>query len=202
MVRLLRLLSLAALAAALSGCATGFLLDTQVQSYSQLPAIPAQATYRFERLPSQQGDAQQTTLELIADPALQRAGLRRDDANPQYSVQVAARTQQVLSPYASPYGWGWGGWNMGYGWAGRGSAFGLGFGGPWPAWDSYWFQRDVSVIVRELPGNRVVYETSAFNSGPWYDSRSVLPAMFEAAMQGFPNPPAGPRRVDIQVGQR
>jgi hypothetical protein len=29
----------------------------------------------------------------------------------------------------------------------------------------------------------------------------VLPAMFDAAMQGFPTPPAGPRRVDIQVGR-
>jgi hypothetical protein len=28
----------------------------------------------------------------------------------------------------------------------------------------------------------------------------VFPVMFEAAMQGFPNPPAGPRRVDIRVG--
>jgi hypothetical protein len=28
----------------------------------------------------------------------------------------------------------------------------------------------------------------------------VLPVMFEAAMQGFPNPPPGPRRVDIRVG--
>ena len=73
---------------------------------------------------------------------------------------------------------------------------------PWPAWDSYWFRREVSVIVRELPSNRVVYETSALNDGPWYDSGAVLPAMFDAAMQGFPNPPPGPRRVDIQVGAR
>jgi hypothetical protein len=24
--------------------------------------------------------------------------------------------------------------------------------------------------------------------------------MFQAAMQGFPNPPPGPRRIDIQLG--
>jgi len=46
-----------------------------------------------------------------------------------------------------------------------------------------------------------VYETHASNDGPWLDNRTVLPAMFEAAMQGFPNPPPGPRRVDIQVGR-
>ena len=203
MDRLLRLLTLALVAAALAGCATGFKLDNQVQSFSALPALPAQPTFRFERMPSQQGDPHQTTLELMADPALHRAGLRRDDASPQYSVQVAGRSQQVLSPWASPYGWGWGGWNAGFGgWGGRGAAWGLGFGGPWPAWDSYWFRREVSVIVRELPSNRVVYETSALNDGPWYDSGAVLPAMFDAAMQGFPNPPPGPRRVDIQVGAR
>lgn len=203
MDRLLRLLALALVAAALSGCATGYLLDTQVQSFSALPALPAQPTYRFERLPSQQGDPNQTTLELLADPALQKAGLRRDDANPQYSVQVAGRSQQTLSPWASPYGWGWGGWNVGLGgWGGRGAAWGVGFGGPWPGWDSYWFHREVSVIVRDLASNRVVYETSAINDGPWYDTGAVLPAMFDAAMQGFPNPPPGPRRVDVQVGAR
>ena len=57
------------------------------------------------------------------------------------------------------------------------------------------------MIVRELPTHRVVYETHAVNDGPWLDNRAVLPAMFEAAMQGFPNPPAGPRRVDILVGR-
>jgi hypothetical protein len=58
----------------------------------------------------------------------------------------------------------------------------------------------VSVVVRDLGNQQVVYETRASNDGPWGDSRTVLPAMFEAAMQGFPNPPAGPRRVDIRVG--
>jgi hypothetical protein len=77
----------------------------------------------------------------------------------------------------------------------------LGIGGPFPRADSYWFHREVSVVVRDLGSNRVVYETHAVNDGPWLDNRSVLPAMFDAAMQGFPNPPAGPRRVDIQVGR-
>jgi hypothetical protein len=203
MDRLLRLLALALLGAALAGCATGFVLDNQVQSYSTLPALPAQATYRFERLPLQQADPNQTTLELLADPALQKAGLRRDDANPKYSVQVAGRAQQVLSPWASPYGWGWGGWGgWGYGWGGRGTAVGLGFAGPWPAWDSYWFHREVSVVVRDLATNQVVYQTSAISDGPWYDNGIVLPAMFDAAMQGFPTPPPSPRKVNIQVGAR
>ncbi|RYZ06732.1 MAG: DUF4136 domain-containing protein, partial [Comamonadaceae bacterium] len=153
-------------------------------------------TYRFERLPSQQADPTQTALEALADSALHRVGLRRDDASPRYSVQVTARTARMLSPYADPWdSWG-GGWGMGFG--GRGMGFG--FGVPFGRMESPWFQREVSVLVRELASNRVVYETRASNSGPWLDNRTVIPAMFDAALQGFPNPPQGPRRVDIQVG--
>ncbi|HEX7891001.1 MAG TPA: DUF4136 domain-containing protein [Ramlibacter sp.] len=198
MVRSVRLLFAAAsVLALLSGCASTYLLDNQVQSFSQLQGVPAQTGYRFERSLSQQVDPAQQALEALADPALHKAGLRRDDAQPRYSVQVAARTERRLSPYGDPWDrWG-GGWGLGFG----SRHWGLGFGGPWPRTDSYWFHREVSVVVRELASNRVVYETHAVNDGPWLDNRSVLPAMFEAAMQGFPNPPAGPRRVDIQVGR-
>jgi len=188
----------AAAASMLAGCANTYLLDNQVQSFSQLPALPAQPTYRFERSLSQQQDPAQPALEALADPSLYRAGLRRDDSAPRFSVQVSARTEQVLSPYADPYWgpWGFGGWGVGFG--GRHGA--IGFGGPFPRADSYWFRREVSVVLRELPANRVVYETHAVNDGPVLDNRVVLPAMFDAAMSGFPNPPPGPRRVDIQLG--
>lgn len=199
MARIARFFLAAFSVAALAGCATGYLLDNQVQSFSQLQAVPAQPTYRFERALSQQADPAQQALEALADPALHKAGLRRDDAAPRYTVQVSARTDRTLSPYYDPWDrWGWGGWGIGFG----GPHVGIGLGGPWPRADSYWFHREVSVIVRELASNRVVYETHAVNDGPWLDNRTVLPAMFDAAMQGFPNPPAGPRRVDIQVGRR
>jgi hypothetical protein len=198
MVRIARFLAAFAAALVLTGCATSYKLDNQVRSFSQLPAMPAQPSYRFDRSLSQQVDPAQQALEALADPALHKVGLRRDDSAPRYSVQVSARTERTLSPYADPWGpWGWGGWGLGF----HGRHMGLGFGGPWPRTDSYWFHREVTVIVRELPTNRVVYETHAVNDGPWLDNRAVLPAMFEAAMQGFPNPPAGPRRVDILVGR-
>lgn len=200
MARIARFVFAACVAVFLAGCATGYRLDNQVQSFSHLQGLPAQPTYRFERSLSQQADPAQQALEALADPALHKAGLRRDDANPRYSVQVAARVNRTLSPYYDPWdGWGWGGgWGVGL----SGRHMGIGFAGPWPRADSYWFQREVSVIVRELATNRVVFETRAVNDGPLLDNRVVLPAMFEAAMQGFPNPPAGPRRVDIQVGAR
>jgi hypothetical protein len=193
---LMRLLGSTLLAVgALSGCASTYLLDNSVQSFSQLTALPAQPTYRFERLPSQQAPAQ-TQLEAMADGALHKAGLRRDDANPRYSVQVSGQLQRVLSPWADPWdGWGWGAFGVGH----RG--LGFGFMGPFPRMESPWFQRDVAVIMRELPSNRVVYETRAMNAGPWMDSAAVFPAMFEAAMHGFPTPPPGPRLVNVQIGR-
>ena len=188
----LRLLGLAlAFSLLLSGCASTYVLDNTVQSFSGLAALPAQPTYRFERLPSQQAPAQ-AQLEGLADAALHKAGLRRDDANPRYSVQVTARLQPVLSPWADP-------WDIGWGFGGRRRGFGFGFGSRFSTMESPWYHREVSIIIRELSSNKVVFESSAANDGPWSNSPAVFPAMFEAAMQGFPNPPTGPRQVNIQI---
>jgi hypothetical protein len=181
--------------ALLSGCATSYVLDNSVQSFSSLPALPAQPTYRFERLPSQQAP-DQAVLESMADPALNKAGLRRDDSNPRYSVQVSARIQPVLSPWADPWDtWGWGGFGRYH----RRFGYGFGLGSRLSSMESPWYHREVAVIIRELAGNRVVFESRAGNDGPWSSNASVFPPMFEAAMHGFPNPPAGPRVVNITV---
>lgn len=187
--RLLPLLVLAA--AGLSGCATSYVLDNSVQSFSTLAAVPASPSYRFERLPSQQQFQFQGQLEAMADPALFKAGLRRDDAAPQLSVQVTARVQRARSPWADPWdGWGWRhGWGR-HGW----------LGSPFPRMEQPWFHREVGIVMRDLPTNRVVYETHAVNDGPWGDHATVFPAMFEAALQGFPNAPAGARQVNVRVG--
>jgi len=189
----LRLLGLALVAAwLLSGCATGYLLDNDVRAFSSLPTLPAQATYRFERLPSQQ-EPGQAQLEAMAASALQKAGLRRDDANPRFTVQVSGAIHRILSPWSTNWSHGaWGGPLRHH--------FGIGGTGLSGMDEPYWYRREVSVILRELPSNRVVFETHGVNDGPWVDDQAVFGAMFQAAMQGFPNPPPGPRRVDIQVG--
>lgn len=185
-------------AAALSGCATSYVLDNSVQSFSGLTALPAQPTYRFDRLPSQQAFQFQSQVEAMADPALFKAGLRRDDSAPQLGVQVTARVQRALSPWTDPWD-GWGGWG---GWGGRWGRWGGGFGvgGSFPRMEQPWYHREVGIVVRDLPTNRVVYETHAVNDGPWSDNATVFPAMFDAAIQGFPNAPAGARRVTVKVG--
>ncbi|MEJ7928601.1 DUF4136 domain-containing protein [Ramlibacter sp. AN1015] len=191
-------------AAFVSGCATGYRVDAAVQSYSALQGLPASPTYRFEWLPSQRGP-EQAQLAALADQALFQAGLRRDDASPRFAVQVDVSGQRILSPWADPWYGGWGGWGGGWGLgvgANRGIGIGLGFGAPFfPRPEPPWYHREVRVLVRDLSANQVVYESRAVNEGPWADSGAVLSAMFQAAMQGFPNPPQGVRRVDVQIGQ-
>lgn len=192
---------------ALTGCSTIRLVDTDVRSYAIPPVLPVGASYRFDRLPSQQSpvDAQQQTqLETLLQPVLAKAGLRRDDAAASYSVQVSVDIK--VSPYAPwdrpAFGWGPGfhlGWSLhrGNGRFGRHhplmgwSAFGM------SELPYYWYQ--VSLLIRRLDNAQVVYETHAAHDGRWADSEVVLPAMFEAALQGLPNPPQGVRHINIEI---
>lgn len=180
---------------ALGGCATSYTVDNRVQSFSELAAAAPAVTYRFERLPSQQQRPRQAELEAMADAALLQAGLRRDDTNARYTVQVAAHVHAELSPWADPF-WGRPGWRWGFGYTHGWRHARVGVWGP-P--EPPWYRREVSVVVRELASNKVVYESHAVNDGPWATSPKVLSAMFQAAMQGFPAPPAGPRQVNITV---
>lgn len=191
------------LAASLTGCATSWVVDSDVKSFSSIGTVAPGATYRFDRLPSQQADgARQESLEAMAGAALDKVGLRRDDARPQYTAQIGARVTAGLSPWADPwlYNGPWGYGYGGYGYYGRRWYGGGWYGGPVfapPA--NPWYEREVSIVLREAGSNRVVYETRARNDGPYTSSAAILPVMFQAALQGFPNPPQGERRVNIEL---
>jgi hypothetical protein len=194
-----------ATAAALSGCATRWVVDNDVDTFSKIAAMPAEPSYRFERLPSQQVDeAAQQQLEAMATPALERAGLRLGGTAARYTVQINARVSAELSPWADPWMFGgpWGGgWNAGVGLGWRYRGYGAyGYGTPFPQPSNPWYAREVSVVMRELPGGQIVYESHARNDGPYNISTRIFPVMFEAAMQGFPNPPTGTRRINIELG--
>ncbi|MDM0024747.1 DUF4136 domain-containing protein [Variovorax saccharolyticus] len=211
-----KILAVLLAATALSGCATRWVVDSDVRTFSSMAGVPAGATYRFERLPSQQvEEATQQQLEAMAGAALDGVGLRRDDAAPQLSALIGARVSAELSPWADPWlvggpwfgpgpGWGCAGaWGCGRGWGGWGGPRGW-YGGGWygPAFGpppTPWFAREVSIVLRELPSNRVVFETHARNDGPYSNSATILPVMFQASLQGFPNPPLGVRRVNIEI---
>lgn len=91
-------------------------MDSQVQSWSTLRALPVPPTYRLEKLPSQQStDKAFASIEALAHQALQRAGLQRDDAAARLrrckSACAPARPCPTGPRYPPLWGWGpgWGG---------------------------------------------------------------------------------------------
>jgi len=180
----------------LTGCTGVRLVDSQVNSFAPKP-IPPGASYRFERLPSQQAqEPAQAQLEAMAEQALAKVGLKRNDNMPGYSVQVTVRQRMESYSIDSPrFGWSLG-WMVGGGQVmlgNRHSALFPGLG----AQPNHW--REVTLVLRELATQAVVFESRASHDGPWSDSQAVVPAMLDAALQGFPNPPSGTRQVGVEI---
>jgi hypothetical protein len=194
----------------LFGCSTVRMVDSQVAAFSKIDALPAAASWRFERLPSQQNltDSQATRqlkLEALATEQLAKIGFKplpeREGAAAQYSVQVSSRIQRLdRGPFDESFGV-WGG--FGHGLIGRDyhvSATGRLIYVPiFPPSQPPWYVREVGLILRDTADHRVVYETKAQHEGRWADDEAVLPAMFAAALQGFPKPAEGKRMVNIEI---
>ena len=187
----------------LGGCASTRVVESDVNSFARwTPAPPAPgSSYRFERLLSQQQpDAPQARLENLAQVALARVGLQHNPQAAAFSVQISASSQPVLRsrwdggayPFGSPNIFIGGG-------SGSGVGVGFGFGFPLGGMDTPLYRREVGVVMRELRSNQTVYETRAVSQEPWQDTDPVLAVMFDAALRGFPVPPAGPRRVNIEI---
>lgn len=177
-----------------TGCTSVRLIDSQVNSFAP-QVIAAGSSYQFERLPSQLADpVNQARLEKLAEQALGKVGLKRQNGS-LLRVQVTAVQRQENTVNQSGVGIGWGlGWVVGHGELSVGSRGTL---LPWlETQTSYW--RQVSLIIRNAAG-AVVFESHASHDGIWADSDAVLAAMLDAALQGFPTPPAGVRRVNIEI---
>ncbi|MDH3460720.1 MAG: hypothetical protein OEM00_07020, partial [Burkholderiaceae bacterium] len=70
-----------ALGVALLGCGTTRLIDADVSTFGSWPAGRVPGSFTFERLPSQQAQAQQQQeLEAAALPALEQAGFKAVDS--------------------------------------------------------------------------------------------------------------------------
>ena len=205
MKRLLAALSLLLL---LVGCGGMRVIDSQVLAISTLPANAPPMTgvrYRFERLPSQARQAGAEQSEALAQEALAQVGLTRDDAAASYSVLLGMGVHPYLSdaggyPLSQPWHGvarpgGYGSIMLGGGTGG--SMMGFGMGMRFPPSTSYRYE--VSLLLRDLRNGQVVYETRAVHFGPWSDTRNILPAMFQAALKDFPNPPAGGRNINIEI---
>jgi hypothetical protein len=202
-------LAMAALALSLlTGCASVRLIDSDVVSVAAVPAgMNLQgAKYRFERLPSQVHNPEAGLAEQQAQTAMTAVGLVRDDAGASFSVLVGFNgTQYLADPWGRPLGTGWtpyGSVAIGSGFGGGfGSHVGLGMGMGMRFAPPTHYRREVSVIMRELKSGQVVYETRASHAGPWRDSVPIFATLFQAALANFPNPPAGLRRVNIELSR-
>jgi hypothetical protein len=198
MMRLLTLLSAALL---LAGCSGMRLVESQVRATAATPtsgtAIASGATYRFERLPSQTDAVETDSIEAIAEAELTEVGLVRDDKTARYSVQITTRMETFLvddwgRPYSGRYT---GSIMIGNGGFYGGPMFGMGMRFPPPSQ----YRHEVTLLLRDLQGNQVVYETRATHEGPWNDRYNILRATLAAALKDFPDPPTGPRRVKVEI---
>lgn len=195
------LLAIFFLALGLTGCGSMRLVETEVKAVTAQPAgqpIAAGSRYRFERLPSQANELRTGQVEAIAEAALGQAGLVRDDTAARYSVQINARMQSYLvDAWGHPIGSSGTFGEVMIGTGSMGGMFGLGMGMTFPPPTQY--RHEVSLLLRELSSGQLVYETRATHDGPWRDSDNILRALFVAALKNFPNPPAGTRRVKVEI---
>ena len=185
----LRLLAVCLMPLLLAGCALPRMIDSQVQSYvGSAPAI-RDASFRFDRLPSQQNNAgNQDQIEAFAQTALEQVGMVRSDAAPRYLVQVLLAVQTVRNPYYRP----------------PRPRLVLGADGriyeEWPIFmnmETPWFRHSVKVLLRDTGSGQVAYETTAVFDGPWADTVNLLPPMLEAALKDYPQPVQ--RRVVVEL---
>ena len=185
---------LALAAALLAGCASTRAVDSAVQSYSTLTALPTPPTYRLELLPSQKAEAGSfSAIEAQAQESLQKVGLQRDDQTGGLIVQIGAQARYTspeywpYGPYGRPWAWGWGhrGWAMGGGWM-----------MDRPPTLQY---RAVSIVMRDAQTQKIVYETSASYEEVWSNDALIFGVLFDAALTGFPQPPAGARQIRTEI---
>jgi hypothetical protein len=204
--RLLGLGAMASLVALLPGCALLNQISVEVATFGAWPAGRAPGRYAFDRLPSQQADAAaQQSLEHAAALALAQAGFvaAASPAQAEVLVQLGGQRSRVLSPFSDP-------WTgplavgrrappapdrriHGTVAVGVGAGFGVGLGGQ----EVYERQQLLMLLVDRASRERLVeirIEHEARYSGPEY-----LPLLFGAGLQGFPDLPAGARRVTVQL---
>ena len=178
----------------LTACSSLRLVDSDVTAFSAWTAAPPGpgTRYQFERLPSQTAATQQDRIEALATTSLAKVGMALSPVGAAYSVQVLLSTEIVQRYSATGFG-GSGGFVFG---GGLGGSLGLSF--PIGVAEPY-FKRSVTILVRDLATQKVVFETRALHDSLGGDAFAVLPAMLDSALLGFPQPRAGTRRINVEV---
>lgn len=193
-----RLLAATALGAAalLAGCATLTTISTEVSSFGEWPAGRAPGSFAFERLPSQQAQAEQMqVLEDAARSALLQAGFTPavEGTPPDVLVQVGARSSRAdVQPWDDPLWWrgGFGYWRrpwLGPGWH------------PHPYSTPTRWEREVAVLIRDRSSGQPLFEARASSEGTLRLDPALLGAMFQAALKDFPQRGINPRTVRVPL---
>lgn len=194
--------SVALMAVFMVGCSGMRVVESDVTAfYNWSAAPPGPGTpYRFERLPSQQVvGTQQDYVEGLVRTALAKVGMELNTTSPRYSVQVRVSTQVIERlPYdgVGYDGFGFATPGVFLGGGNRGASFGLSF--PMRFSEPY-YRRELTLLMRDLNTSQIVFETRALNDGISNETLGVLSAMTDAALRGFPQPPPGPRRINVEI---
>ncbi len=182
----------------LAGCASMNQLSAEVSTFGNWPAGRSAGTYAFERLPSQQAQADTMgQLEDAAAPALASAGFQpvAAGAQPDVLIQVGARISRTdRSPWDDPLWWhgGFGYWRY----------------GPWrgPVWGATWrldpprYDREVAVLVRDRASGAPLFEARASSEGFQRSTDgAALAPLFSAALVDFPATGVNPRQVVVPI---
>ena len=175
----------------LGGCATTRIIDSEVRSFAGVTPPAQPASYRFERLPSQdlQSYAQER-LETIAQPLLESVGLRKAVTEPKYALVMKASVEAIENPTFSRS------WKRQQ-WLDRDGFMRLPSMGLMlePSWQRY----SVSLVLRDIASSQTVFESSAQHMGPWSDTQQLLPAVIRAALSDYPSAQPQPHTVFIEV---
>lgn len=164
----------------LAGCSLPRMIDSDVQSYVGTAPAVSGASFRFDRLPSQQNTrGVHDQIEAYAQTALEHIGMARDDGAPRYLVQVQVGVETMRNPYHRP----------------PRPRLVVGADGriyeEWPVFlnmETPWFRHSVKILLRDTGNGQVAYETTAVFDGPWSDTLNLLPPMLEAALKDYPQP--------------
>ena len=175
----------------LGGCATTRIVDSEVRSFAGVTPPAQPASYRFERLPSQDLQAPaQERLETIAQPLLESVGLRKEVTEPKYALVMKASVEAIENPTFSRS------WKRQQ-WLDRDGFMRLPSMGLMlePSWQRY----SVSLVLRDIASSQTVFESSAQHMGPWSDTQQLLPAVIRAALSDYPRAQPQPHSVFIEV---
>ncbi len=191
----------------LAGCSGLRVVESDVTAFSAWTSAPPgpNTAYKFERLPSQQVQAaQQDLIEGSAIASLAKVGLVIDPAKARLAITITVNTQ-----FAARTGYGYGSPNVFLGAGNFGSSVGVSFpfGGPFsgpfatPFPTHPYYLREIRIQMRDLAAQKVVFETTALNDSAQGDGYALLPAIIDAALLGFPQPPPGTRRIKVEINR-